>query len=98
MWSGPFPLDFVEVVWGNGKETGRQIISTTEMPAFGKHHFEIPFDATGKKCVRFAAWDAAGNGALVQPVKLRAAKEFRHLVRLCQIRRLISASFCMVLK
>jgi hypothetical protein len=30
----------------------------------------IPFDATGKKWVRFAAWDTAGNGAAVQPVKL----------------------------
>lgn len=32
--------------------------------------FRIPFDATGKKWVRFAAWDVAGNGALVQPIKL----------------------------
>ena len=28
------------------------------------------FDATGKKWVRFAAWDSAGNGAMVQPIKL----------------------------
>ena len=33
----------------------------------------IPFDATGKKWVRFAAWDAAGNGAMVQPIKLNTA-------------------------
>ena len=65
-----FPLDFVEVVWGDGQQTDRQIISTTDLPAFGKHHFQIPFDTTGKKWVRFAAWDSAGNGALVQPVKL----------------------------
>ena len=36
----------------------------------GSNHFEIPFDAAGKKWVRFAAWDSAGNGAMVQPVKL----------------------------
>ena len=65
-----FPLDFVEVVWGDGQRTDRQIISTTELPAFGRHHFEIPLEATGKKWVRFAAWDVAGNGALSQPVKL----------------------------
>jgi hypothetical protein len=65
-----FPLDFVEVVWGDGQHTDRQIISTTDLPAFGKHHFEIPFDTTGKKWVRLAAWDSAGNGALVQPIKL----------------------------
>jgi len=37
---------------------------------FGKKRFEIPFDAKGKKWVRFAAWDVATNGALVQPVSL----------------------------
>jgi hypothetical protein len=65
-----FPLDFVEVVWGDGARTDRQIISTTDLPPGGAHHFSIPFDASGKKWVRFAAWDSAGNGALVQPVKL----------------------------
>ena len=65
-----FPLDFVEVVWGDGKKTDRQIISASELPAFGQHKFRIPFNAAGKKWVRFAAWDIAGNGALVQPIKL----------------------------
>ena len=65
-----FPLEFVEVVWGDGKKTDRQIISTTDLPPFGKHHFSIPFNATGKKWVRFAAWDSVGEGAMVQPVKL----------------------------
>jgi hypothetical protein len=69
-----FPLDFVEVVWGDGTKIDRQIISTTELPQFGKRRFEIPFDATGKKWVRFAAWDVAGNGALSQPVKLAATQ------------------------
>jgi hypothetical protein len=67
-----FPLEFAEVVWGDGKKTDRQIISVTDLPAFGTHHFQIPFDATGKKWVRFAVWDSAGNGAMVQPVKLQA--------------------------
>ena len=65
-----FPLDFVEVVWGDGQRTDRQIISTSEATGFGTRHFEIPFDAAGKKWVRFAAWDVAGNGALVQPIRL----------------------------
>jgi len=64
-----FPLDFVEVVWGDGRTTDRQIISTTDLPPFGKKRFQIPFDATGKKWVRFAAWDVATNGAFVQPIK-----------------------------
>jgi hypothetical protein len=66
-----YPLDFVEVVWGDGKTTGRQVIATTELAPFGTHRFEIPFDAAGKKWVRFAAWDSAGNGALSQPVKVQ---------------------------
>ncbi len=66
-----FPLEFVEVVWGDGQKTGRQVIPATDLPPFGRHHFEIPFDATGKKWVRFAAWDSAGNGAFVMPIKTR---------------------------
>ena len=65
-----FPLDFVEVVWGDGVKTGSQIVTATDQPPMGRHHFSIPFDLAGKKWVRFAAWDSAGNGALVQPIKL----------------------------
>ncbi|HMF99112.1 MAG TPA: hypothetical protein VKE96_32650, partial [Vicinamibacterales bacterium] len=65
-----FPLEFVEVVWGDGVKTDRQIISATDLPPFGEHKFSIPFNASGKKWVRFAAWDSAGNGATVQPIKL----------------------------
>jgi hypothetical protein len=66
-----FPLEFAEIVWGDGKITDRQIIPLTDMPEFGKHHFDLPFDATGKKWVRFAVWDSAGNGAFVEPVQLK---------------------------
>jgi hypothetical protein len=66
------PLDFVEVVWGDGRGVDRQVISAADLQAFGKKRFVIPFDATGKKWVRFAAWDVARNGAIVQPVKLGA--------------------------
>jgi hypothetical protein len=30
----------------------------------------IPFNAEGKGWVRFAVWDSAGSGAVVQPIKL----------------------------
>jgi hypothetical protein len=65
-----FPLEFVEVVWGDGQRTDRKIISGADLPAFGKHRFQIPVSTAGKKWVRFAAWDSAGNGAMAQPVKL----------------------------
>lgn len=65
-----FPLEMVEIVWGDGQKTGRQVISATDLPPFGSHRFEIPFDATGKKWLRFAAWDSAGDGAMEQPARL----------------------------
>jgi hypothetical protein len=66
-----FPLSFVEVVWGDGKKIDRQIISATDLPAFGTKHFSIPFEAKGKAWVRLAVWDSAGDGAFVQPVWIR---------------------------
>jgi hypothetical protein len=65
-----FPLDFIEVVWGNGEKTGRQVISASDLQAFGTKHFSIPFDASGKDWVRISAWDVAANGAFTQPVRL----------------------------
>jgi hypothetical protein len=65
-----FPLNFVEVVWGDGHKVDRQVISATDLAPFGTKHFAIPFDAAGKMWVRFAVWDSAGNGAFVQPVWL----------------------------
>jgi hypothetical protein len=63
-----YPLEFVELVWGDGDKVERQEISATDLAPFGNHRFRIPFDATGKKWVRFAVWDSAGNGAFTQPV------------------------------
>jgi len=65
-----FPLDFVEVVYGDGETTRSAIVSTTEFSAFGSEEFSIPFDASGQAWVRFAAWDTAGNGAMTMPVRL----------------------------
>jgi hypothetical protein len=69
-----FPLEFAEVVWGDGKTIDRQIIRATESAPFGARRFSIPFDAAGKAWVRFAIWDSAGNGAFVQPVWLNAVR------------------------
>ena len=63
-----FPLEFVEIVWGDGEKSGRQVRPTTDLPAFGTKQFRLEFNAAGKKWVRFAAWDSAGNGAFTQPV------------------------------
>jgi hypothetical protein len=56
---------------GATEEDDRQIVSATDLGAFGTKQFRIPFDAAGKAWVRFAVWDSAGNGAFVQPVWIR---------------------------
>ncbi|HZY72077.1 MAG TPA: hypothetical protein VFE22_03105 [Edaphobacter sp.] len=66
-----FPLEFAEVVWGNGTTVDRKIIKLTDTTPFGTKNFSIPFDVTGKKWVRFAVWDSAGDGAWTQPVGLK---------------------------
>jgi hypothetical protein len=66
-----WPAEFVELVWGDGKTANREIISAASLAPFSTHRYRIPFDATGKKWIRFAAWDSAGNGAFTQPVHLQ---------------------------
>lgn len=65
-----FPFEFVEVVSGDGETTTTVEVSAKDLPAFDRHTFRIPFDATGQAWVRFAAWDSAGNGAMTMPVRL----------------------------
>ena len=67
-----FPLEFAELVWSDGVKTDRKIIDLTGASPFGTKNFKIPFDATGKKWVRFAVWDSAGNGAWVQPSAVKS--------------------------
>ncbi len=66
-----FPPEFAELVWSDGDKVDRQIISLSDKAPFSSQKFRIPFDATGKKWVRFAVWDSAGNGAFTQPVHLK---------------------------
>lgn len=65
-----FPLDFIEVVTGDGSSTRSTIVPATELPPFSRRILRVPFDATGQAWARFAAWDSAGNGAMTMPVRL----------------------------
>lgn len=67
-----FPLDFAELVWSDGTKVDRKVINLTDTKPFGTKTFNVPFDATGKKWVRFAVWDSAGNGAWVQPAAVQS--------------------------
>ncbi len=66
-----FPPEFAELVWSDGKKVDRQLVDLKDMSPFGSRKFRVPFDSTGKKWVRFAVWDSAGNGALTQPTHLK---------------------------
>ncbi|HEV2173236.1 MAG TPA: hypothetical protein VGR71_06705, partial [Nitrospira sp.] len=66
-----FPLEFAELVWSDGAKVDRKIINLKDTTPFGTREFKIPFDATGKKWVRFAVWDSAGDGAYLQPIALQ---------------------------
>jgi len=69
-----FPMAFMEVVTGDGKTVAKQVLPAADLQAFGSKKLSIPFDVTGKKWVRFAMWDVAGNGAFTQPQWLAEAK------------------------
>jgi hypothetical protein len=69
-----FPLEYMEVVWGDEKKIDRQITRLTDLAPFSNKRFSIPFDAMGKAWVRIAVWDSAGNGAFVQPVWLKSTR------------------------
>ena len=71
--SWTFPLDFVEVVWGDGQD---------DRPADHQHDGPAAVREEGvqhpvrrgraRKWVRVAAWDSAWNGAFSMPVRLDA--------------------------
>jgi hypothetical protein len=66
-----FPLNFIEIVSGNGKEVYRKRIRMDHTTAFGKKNFTFRADLKNCRWVRLEAWDVAANGAFTQPVWLR---------------------------
>ena len=62
------PLQFAEVVWGDGEKTQRKIYSLETTREFGKQKIEFDVDAPGWRWARLAVWDIAGNGAFANPV------------------------------
>ena len=62
-----FPLQFAEIVWGDGQSVHHEVIELAETRGFGSRRFEWRAKATGWKWARVAVWDIAGNGAFVNP-------------------------------
>ena len=68
--SWTFPMAFVEVIMGDGKEVYRKRIDLTKTGAFGEQTLKTTLDLRGKAWVRLEAWDVAANGVISQPVWL----------------------------
>lgn len=68
--SWTYPLDFIEIVWGDGKTVQRKVIDATDLPPMGSRHITFPLTDRRARWVRIAAWDVAANGAVSQPIAL----------------------------
>lgn len=65
-----FPLNFAEIISGDGKTTYRHKIDLTKTQSFGKQTISEVINLTGRKWVRLEVWDAAANGAFTQTIWL----------------------------
>ncbi|MEP7143840.1 MAG: hypothetical protein ABI707_13255 [Ferruginibacter sp.] len=63
-----FPLNFAEVITGDGEKVYREKISLDHTFAFGKNKFTFNADIKNKKWIRVELWDVAANGAFTQQV------------------------------
>jgi hypothetical protein len=64
-----FPLQFCELVWGDGSKTYRKMAPLAETAQFGRQRLRVTERASNAKWARFAVWDVAANGAMTQPVR-----------------------------
>ena len=66
-----FPLQFAELISGDGNNVYRERINLNSTLPFGDKIFRMPVDLHGRKWARLEIWDAAVNGAFTQTVYLR---------------------------
>lgn len=61
-----FPLNYAEIISGDGEQVFRQRINLDDTHAFGRQEFAFNADLKGRKWVRVEVWDVAANGAFTQ--------------------------------
>ena len=66
-----FPLEFAEIISGDGKDVFRHKINLDTTISFGQKKIMLPLELSNRKWVRLEAWDIAANGAFTQTVWLR---------------------------
>ena len=65
-----FPLNYAEVISGDGKSVYRERIDLKDTLAFGEKTWSSKLNLEGRKWVRLEVWDAASNGAFTQSIWL----------------------------
>ena len=65
-----FPLEYAEIISGDGETVFRKRINLDHTTAFGKQLFSEKINLKGKHWVRLEVWDAAVNGAFTQTIWL----------------------------
>ena len=63
-----FPLNFAEIISGDGVNVFREKINLEETTAFGKKKFSFKTNIKNRKWIRLELWDVAANGAFTQQV------------------------------
>jgi hypothetical protein len=69
--SWTFPLNFAEIISGNGKKVYREKVDLRYTKAFGTQDFILKPRLQGRKWMRVEVWDSAVNGAFSQTFYLR---------------------------
>ena len=63
-----FPMNFAEIIMGDGKNVSRKRIHLPNTGAFGKQTIKEKLNLKGKSWIRIEAWDIAANGVMSQPI------------------------------
>lgn len=63
-----FPMNFADIVSGDGTKIYRERIDLNDTRAFGTKAFSWPVNLAGRTWVRVEAWDIAANGAFTQMI------------------------------
>ena len=66
-----YPLQFADLVWGDGTKVYHKHVSLSDTLPFGNKELKIPFDATGAKWARLSVWDTMESGAWDNPVEIK---------------------------
>ncbi len=68
--SWTFPLNFIDVISGDGKSVYHHKINMNNKKAFGSEQLSFDLNLKNRKWVRIEAWDVAVNGAFTQTIWL----------------------------